>query len=246
MTPTLQIFDNEETLAQAATERFITLAREAVALRSRFRVALAGGSTPERLYSLLATPENIPRVPWPRTFLFLGDERMVPEDSADSNLGMARRTFLSKVPVPERQIHAVPTDAATPEAAADAYNSLLVQELGTPPVFDLVLLGFGSDGHTASLFPGSPALGVTDSWVTSTLPGELPPPVPRVTLTFPAINAARQILVLVTGEKKRKMLGTWLADEGSLTTLPACGLAPKNGNLTVYADMNAAGERRQG
>jgi 6-phosphogluconolactonase len=242
MTPNLEVFDDGEALAAAAAERFISAAREAIALRSRFLVALAGGSTPERLYERLALPENVPRVPWPRTFVFFGDERFVPHDHPDSNVGLARRRLLEKVPVPPGQVFPIPTDLATPEEAAGAYEQVLREQLGDK-AFDLILLGMGSDGHTASLFPGQKTLQEKKKWAVAALPGELPPAVPRVTLTFPLLNKARRVLFLVAGDSKRTMLSTWLSGEGALSSLPASGV---EGNVTIFADNAAAGDRREG
>jgi 6-phosphogluconolactonase len=233
MTPTLEVFDDEDELARAS-----------IALRSRFRVALAGGTTPERLYRHLAMAENVTRVPWPRTFAFFGDERLVPHDSTDSNYRLAFDALLNHVPIPQAQVFPVPTVNLTPEEAAEAYEKTLRVQLGEQPIFDLILLGMGSDGHTASLFPGQPTLLEKTAWCLGTQPGELPPPVPRVTLTFPVLNAARHVLMLVTGAKKRPMMQTWLAGEGSLSSLPASGLSPTSGTLTIYGDRSAAGDRR--
>ena len=244
MTPQLQIYDDSESLARAAAERFLSLARMAVALRGKFLVALAGGSTPERLYTLLASPEYASRVPWGCTFLFWGDERLVPLSDPDSNFGLVQRTLLSGVSVPKEQVFPVPTELSTPEESADAYEQTLRRVLGNTPVFDLVLLGLGDDGHTASLFPGLPALTETERLVVATPPGVLPPPHPRVTLTFPAINAARQVLFLVSGQKKRVRLTSWLAGDSAVNTLPVQGVAPTAGELWVYADRAAAGNRR--
>ncbi len=244
MTPTLEVFDDEDELARAAAERFIAVARESIALRSRFRVALAGGTTPERLYRCLAEAETIPRVPWPRAFAFFGDERLVPHDSPDSNFRLAQEALLSKVPIPKAQVFPVPTKNLSADEAAEAYEATLRAQLGEQPIFDLVLLGLGSDGHTASLFPGQPALLEQTAWCLGTQPGELPPSVARVTLTFPVLNAARHILVLVTGAKKRPMMKTWLAGEGNRSSLPASGLSPTSGTLTIYGDRAATGDRR--
>lgn len=244
MTPPLQIFDDSEALAIAAAERFIALSRQAIALRGKFLVALAGGSTPERLYSLLGSPEFAGRVPWGSAFLFFGDERVVPHDDPDSNFGMVRRTLLSHVSVPKEQLFPIPTDLETPEECAAAYDETLRRVLGEPPVFDLILLGLGDDGHTASLFPGMPALDEAEKLAVSSPPGVLPPPRQRVTLTFPAINSARQVLFLVSGEKKRARLRQWLTTDAPVGQLPVKGVAPTGGEASVWADKAAAGSLR--
>jgi 6-phosphogluconolactonase len=244
MTPTLQIFEDSETLALAAAERFIALSREAVALRGKFLVALAGGSTPERLYALLGEPECAGRVPWGCTFLFFSDERVVWFADPDSNFGMVQRTLLSHVAVPKEQLFPIPTDLSTPAACAAAYDATLREVLGEPPVFDLILLGLGDDGHTASLFPGLPALDETEKYAVASPPGTLPPPRQRVTLTFPAINAARQVLFLVSGAKKRDRLRQWLTTDAAVSALPARGVHPTKGEVSIWADKAAAGSLR--
>ncbi len=174
-------------------------AQEAVRERGRFTLVLAGGSTPEKTYRLLAEPAQAAMVAWPKTFVFFGDERFVPPDDPRSNFGMARSALLAHVPIPAGQVFPVPTDRPTAAEAAAAYTRRLGEVFaaaprGPPPRFDLILLGLGEDGHTASLFPGAAALAVRDTWVTWSPPGTLPPPVDRVTMTYPVLNAARQVL----------------------------------------------------
>ena len=159
---------------------------------------------------------------------------------------MARRALLSNVPIPATQVLAIPTTEISTEAAADAYS----RELGRVfdqasdslpmPRFDLVLLGLGDDGHTASLFPGMPAVQVDDRWVTWSPPGVLPPPVDRVTMTLPLLNAAREIVFLVAGEKKANVLREILEENPAREKYPAAGIAPTGGSLTWLLDAAAA------
>jgi len=201
-------YGNPETLAAAAADFIVAAARESILERKRFTLVLTGGSTPEQMYRMLAGPECASRIDWSRIFVFAGDERFVPETDSRSNFGMARRALLDHVPVPAENLFPIPTSCATPAEGARLYGEFLGrffnQEPDSVPVpgFDLLLLGLGDDGHVASLFPGMPALDATDSWVTWSPPGTLPPPVDRVTLTMPVINAARSVLFLVSGEKK--------------------------------------------
>ena len=228
--PELIIYQDPEELAAGAAERILRSAAESIAARGRFTLCLTGGSTPRKTYALLAeqhgsaagtrhiSPDT--ELPaegeeydlWPRTFLFFGDERFVPADDDRSNEKMFRESLLENAPIAADHVFAIPTYLPTPQQAAEAYAQTLKTFFGGVawPEFDLVLLGLGEDGHTASLFPGSAALRVTDRWVTSSPPGTLPPPVDRVTLTFPVFNAARQVMFLVSGGTRLRPLPTFI------------------------------------
>src|SRR5262249_42677564 len=162
--------------------------------------ALAGGSTPEITYSLLAARGPGEGLDWLSSLLFFGDERFVPHTDPRSNYHMVQRAWLGPAQVPAERVFAIPTDTDSPAVSASQYAKTLAKQFGTKgdelPRFDLILLGLGDDGHTASLFPGKPALHETTAWVTASPPGVLPPPVDRVTLTFPLLNAARQVMFL--------------------------------------------------
>jgi 6-phosphogluconolactonase len=178
-------------------------------------VCLSGGSTPKRLYARLARDPWRASLAWPDIHWFFGDERVVPPDDARSNLRMAREALLDVAPVPRENIHAVPTGLRDADACAAAYQETLEgwhgsRVLGAEPLFDIILLGIGSDGHTASLFPGTKALEETERWVVGNEPG-LDPFVPRVTLTFPAIASSRAVVFLVSGADKRDILAKVLA-----------------------------------
>src|SRR3954466_7392116 len=161
-------FEDAETLARHVAEWLCDLAR---ASERTFAVSLSGGPTPRRLYQLLGKPEIASRFPWTRTHWFWGDERFVPHDHPDSNYGLARDAFLTRVPVPAPNIHAIQTEGLSPEQAATAYEATLKRFYGADtlaagrPLFDVTLLGIGENGHTASLFPGQPALQETQRWV---------------------------------------------------------------------------------
>ena len=203
-------------------------AREAVAERGRFTVALAGGSTPRALYELLAGEDGA-SVPWRELHVFFGDERCVPLAHPDSNFAMARSALLAHVPIPEDRMHAVPVDQLQPEEAAAAYERTLrsvldarttspveSQRSSPAPSFDLVLLGVGADGHTASLFPGSPALDERDRWVVATEAPAHVAPRCRITLTLPVINRARRVFFLCAGAEKRGVVRSILAGVGEV------------------------------
>jgi len=177
-----------DSLAQRAAEWIIDASRKAVAARDRFTLALAGGSTPEKAYALLAQPGSVERIDWSRTYLFFGDERFVPLDDPRSNHAMASRALLAHAPIPADHVFPIPTDRPSAAESAAEYARTLAGFFHTTPDqgvprFDLILLGMGDDGHTASLFPGKPTLHEQSAWTTASPPGVLPPPVERVTLT---------------------------------------------------------------
>ncbi len=239
------IFPHADAFAQAAADRFAQAAQEAVQARGQFTTALTGGSSPEGAYRLLAEPAYRERVPWEQTYVFLGDERCVPFDDPRSNFGQARRLLLSHVPVPESNVFPVPTDAGDPAQIAALYAQTLadffqLSPLGPPPALDFLWLGMGGDGHTASLFPGYPSLHETAAWVVSSPPGTLPPPVDRVTFTFPVINAARHTLMLATGDAKAEAARDVLEGHAATETRPAAGVRPVSGDLFWFLDTGAS------
>lgn len=204
-----------EALAKTAAERL--LARVAH-VDDRAAICLTGGTSPEGLYRRLAQDPYRGAVPWDRIHWFIGDERFVPAVDMRSNMSAARRLLLDHVGVPAGNIHPIATDAASPDAAARLYEAELKRfhgrdRLDQAPLFDLVLMGLGRDGHTASLFPDSPALDEQQRWVVGVEQAGLAPFVPRVTLTFPALASTHEMLFLVTGEDKRETLIRVLSGE---------------------------------
>jgi 6-phosphogluconolactonase len=202
-------------LAKAAAER--VLARIA-ANGDRVAICVSGGSSPKQLYQLLATDAYRTQIPWDRVHWFIGDERFVPADDPLNNMAMARRIFLDRC-APAANIHPIPTDAGNPEQAARRYESELklfygANELDSArPLFDVVLMGVGPDGHTASLFPDYPALNETERWVVGVPKANVEPFVPRVTLTLPALGSCREMLFEVSGAEKRPVLTRVLEGE---------------------------------
>jgi len=242
----ITIFPSQDALSAHAADLFVRAAREAIAARGRFSVALTGGSSPHKTYDLLARAPRSGQIDWANVFVFLGDERFVPEDDDRSNYGMCRRLLLDHVPLKEEQVFPVPVNAAAPQEAAEQYARTLACVFslpvgGPPPALDLVLLGMGDDGHCASLFPGMPTLHVADHWVVSSPPGTLPPPVDRVTCTFPVLNAARQVVFLVNGEKKAGAVRDIFEGGAGTDQHPAGGVNPAAGALTWLLDETAAG-----
>lgn len=228
----------------AAADRFISAAEKAARERGRFAVALAGGSTPEGLYRRLAAEPYRNRVDWSSVQVFWGDERCVPSDDAASNYRMAREALLDRVPVSPANIHRIRGEAE-PAVAAREYEAILREWFGVlegPPRpgegFDFLLLGLGSDGHTASLFPGSPALLERERWV---LPQRGPvPPHWRVTVTPVVIRAAREVTFLVTGGEKAGALCRALEGNGGPSETPARVVLPPEGIIRWLVDSAAA------
>lgn len=232
-------------LADRAAQSIVDSALEAVAARGRFMLALAGGDTPRRTYARLAAAPRRDAMPWASTFVFFGDERCVPLDHADSNYRMARETLLDQVPLPSEQVFAMPGDAPDPDAGAVAYARTLAQVLslrrGEVPRFDLVLLGMGLDGHTASLFPGSPVLKEIFRPVAAVHATAAAIP-QRITLTLPVLNAATNVLFLVSGPEKAKAVRAVL---GERALLPAGMVQPEKGRLVWMLDQAAASQLRR-
>jgi 6-phosphogluconolactonase len=210
------VLPDAEAVAREAAERLIVACNAAEGERAA--VCLSGGSTPKRLYGLLASPEYAVRVPWTRVHWFFGDDRVVPWDDARSNVRMVREAFGHGTEIPPSHLHFIPSDEGA-EIGARAYERTLLDFYGAEaldperPLFDLVLLGLGEDGHTASLFPGKPAVDERDALVAPVPEAGLAPFVPRISLTVPALMSARHVLFLVTGAGKRAPLARLAAGE---------------------------------
>ena len=230
-------------LARRAAEQLAARAAESIARTGRFAVALSGGSTPRTVYSLLAAPEFRDRIDWPRVHLFWGDERCVPPMHPDSNFRMVQEALLSKIAIPAENIHRMMGENE-PAAAAAAYEQdlkkLFGAEQGDWPRFDLIFLGLGEDGHTASLFPGTAALDATESWVVAVYVEKLQSH--RLTLTRPVIRAAAQVSFLVSGASKAEIVREIFASDRALDPYPAATVAPRAGHLTWLIDRDAARE----
>ena len=234
---TLRVFEDGEKLAQGAAAWLVDRALRA---RGWFTVSLSGGTTPKRLYEILASPPSIDRFPWALTRFAFGDERFVPPDDPASNARMAAEAMFSRVPVPAANIYAMPTVGVTPERAATAYERTLQCLYGDDvlgpgrPLFDVTLLGVGDDGHTASLIPGQPVLDERTRWVGVAAKGR---PEVRLTLTYPALQSSGATVFLLQGAGKREILDRLLSGDD---TVPAGRLRPE-GELFWFADREAAG-----
>jgi 6-phosphogluconolactonase len=213
--PQIIVVADAAALAQPAARRLI----DRITHGNRAAVCLTGGSSPLRLYRLLAEDPWRDEVPWQRVHWFMGDDRFVSESDPLSNTGAAKHAFLDQVPAPQQNIHPIPTQASDPEDAAHRYEDELKQFYGADrldpdrPLFDLVLMGLGPDGHTASLFPHSRALEDKQRWVVGVAKAGMEPLVPRVTLTFPALASTHEMLFLVDSADKRQILRRVLAGE---------------------------------
>ena len=226
-----QVLADGEAVARAAAARILGAAREAIAARGRFTLVLAGGTTPQAAYRLLASADSadLATAPWSQWHIYFGDERCLPADDPERNSRMAAEAWLDHVPIPRTQIHPIEAERGAQPAARD-YSALLAAVVP----FDLVLLGMGEDGHTASLFPGQRH--DPDAWVVAVSCAPKPP-AQRVSLSARALSATRALLLLVTGEGKRAALQRWGAGEA----LPLAGLAPA-APIELLLDGAAAGE----
>lgn len=232
MAPTVhvEVHGDRAALVERARDLVIEQIQTAIAARGVCYLALAGGSTPKPLYEALAQET----LPWSCLHIFWGDERYVPIDHPDSNAGMAKAAWLDQVSIPAEQIYPVPTQAETPQAAADQYQTTLETVMGSAPIFDVVLLGMGDDGHTASLFPHTPALTVSDRWATVGNKGDNP----RITFTVPLINQSRCVMFLVSGENKQTALKTVFAETADSNQYPSRLIQPQ-GELWWLLDQAA-------
>ena len=232
-----------EAISRAAAAEVVECARKAVAARGRFTIVLSGGSTPRRLYELLAEPPLRNQIEWERVEVFWGDERAVAPDHPDSNFGMARAALLVRVPIPPEQVFRMAAeredrDAAAREYEADIARSFGVPLDGEPPSFDLILLGMGPDGHTASLFPHTEAPRETRRWVVCNYVPKFK--ADRLTLTPPIINRSRLILFLVAGPDKAPALQAVLEGPSGPMEFPAQLICPATGRLVWMVDQAAA------
>jgi 6-phosphogluconolactonase len=240
MKPDVRVHADVDELSRRAAEAAVTTINDAVRGHGRCSLVLSGGSTPRTLYGLLASAFR-DEIPWTHVHVFWGDERYVPPDDPDSNYRMAKETLLDHVPCPAANIHPMPTRFQSPDDAAQDYEGTLRGYFGSDwPRFDLILLGLGDEGHTASLFPGSPALKERARWVVAVTAPARPPT--RLTLTLPVLTRAATIYVLVAGSKKAAALHQVLTGIADPNTYPAAGIRSTDGTLIWWVDREAAGQ----
>jgi 6-phosphogluconolactonase len=243
MPPRVLAFPDGEAVAQYAAQEFARRARSAIEASGSFKVALAGGSTPRRTYEILASPSLAGQVDWEATHIFFGDERSVPPDHEESNYRTALKALLSMVKIPEGQVHRMEAERSDLPRAASEYEELLCESFGavaggSPPRFDLIMLGMGDDGHTASLFPGTQALRETRAFVVANDVPQLS--TRRMTLTAPVLNAAHCVMFTVSGANKAAPLAAVLEGPADPGRLPSQLVAPEDGDLLWLVDAAAA------
>jgi 6-phosphogluconolactonase len=238
--PDVRIYSSLEEMSRGAVRLFSERAERVLERKGIFFAALSGGTTPRRLYELLASPEV--RLPWDKIHLFQVDERAVPPDSPESNFGMIRAAFLSRTSFPEANFHRMKGEWPDREAAARDYAEELARLMrvkpGDWPRLDLIFLGMGADGHTASLFPGSPGLKERSRWVCPNYSARLKSD--RLTLTLPVLNAAAGVVFMVAGGDKAETLRTVLKGSAGNEGLPASLVEPAGGSVTWLVDESAA------
>ncbi len=235
-------FADAEAVSQAAAREFDRCAIEAITARGKFSVALSGGSTPKRLYQILADSPYREKISWANVEIFWGDERSVSPDHNDSNFRMAKEAMLDRMNIPAACIHRLQAEREDRDKAAQEYQNEIASVLGVdpngePPVFDLILLGMGPDAHTASLFPGSTALRETKKWVVPNWVEKFK--TFRLTMTRPLINKAREVLFLVAGKDKTAPLQKVFCGPSEPNIYPSQLICPTNGQLVWYLDVAA-------
>ena len=248
----VKIFPDRDSLAEAVARQFLKVAVKAIAARGRCSIALAGGSTPRKIYSLLASEKFVRRVGWQFVHIFWSDERCVPPDHSDSNYRMARETLLDHVPLPKDNIHRIRGEIEPAKAAIDYerrllsffYPRLRKKEAGgseLTPRFDLILLGLGEDGHTASLFPGNSVLDEKERLIVSVYAPPKITPRWRITMTLPVLNNASNLFLVAAGTRKREIVRMILKDpKASREHYPAAMVRPRKG-IIWWLDEGAAG-----
>ena len=237
-----QVFPDNAELTHSAADYFLHHASRAIQTGGQVTIALAGGSTPKALYSLLATPPYQEQLDWGKVHMFWGDERHVPPDHQESNFRMAQHAMLSRLPIPATQIHRMEGDRSDAQEAADAYESLLQKhfKLAPPhiPKFDLIFLGLGPDGHTASLFPGTTAVHEHERWIAAPWVEKFH--TYRITMTPVLLNQASHIAFLVSGQDKSTALHAVLEGPYQPDKFPAQVIRPVHGKITWFLDKAAA------
>jgi 6-phosphogluconolactonase len=249
----VQQFKNIKQASIAVADQIVNTTNAAVSDKGFCTIVLAGGKTPQQAYELLSEPPRAEQMPWQQSHFFWGDERWLASNHPDSNFFMAHRALFSKVQISPQNLHQIPTSDQAPEIGAEVYEKHLRNffhlksltesnsnsESFTFPSFDLILLGMGTDGHTASLFPGSNFLDEKEKWLTAVEGSEGSPPIPRITLTLPVLNQAKNILFLISGNKKMKILNTILdKPEEAEKLYPAAHVKPSGKLVWVVAEKD--------
>jgi 6-phosphogluconolactonase len=244
VSPEKTVFPDLETLSFGLSEEVVRVIQSHLKEQEYFSIALAGGNTPKRLYEILAQSHG-KEIPWSRIFIFFGDERCVPPDHLQSNFAMVQKALLSNIQIPSQNINRIPGEIDPPEKAAEVYEKVLKQYLhreGEAPSsfsFDLMLLGIGKDGHTASLFPGDNALNEVNRWVVSVTSPPYAEPRRRITLTLPVINESRNIFFMVSGEEKKDVVQSLMNEPDKAGVVFPGGMVSSPGRLHWFLDESA-------
>jgi 6-phosphogluconolactonase len=246
--PSIFCYDDADAVARAAADLVVRAGRESIAARGRFTLVLAGGSTPQRTYEILSQPGYSRQIDWSNTDFFWGDERPVPPDHEDSNYRMADRALLGMISLDPKRVHRLQGELIDLDFAAIQYEEEIASAFDAstdtePPSFDLVLLGMGADGHTASLFPHTEALGESSRWVVANSVPQLA--THRLTMTAALLNRARTVVFLVTGAAKAQALAGVLEGPSDPHRLPSQLIQPRAGKLVWLLDREAAGRLRK-
>jgi 6-phosphogluconolactonase len=244
--PDVRVFPDLHKASQALAERLVDAARDVLAAKGRFALALSGGKTPRYLYTFLAR-ECSSEISWERVHLFWSDERCVSQESEDSNFAMAYKALISEVPLPSPNIHRIPAEINPPEKAAGNYERM-IREFFKPEeedsfLFDAMILGVGEDGHTASLFPGNSALVEKSHWVLAVNAPSSFSPQKRITLTLPLINRSRSIFFLASGAKKREVVGGILKNPETARSLYPAAMIHPLGSVSWYIDREILNDK---
>lgn len=244
--PDVRVFPDLHKASQSLAERLVEVARDVLAAKGRFALALSGGKTPRYLYTFLAR-ECSSEVSWERVHLFWSDERCVSQESKDSNFAMAYKALISEVPLPSPNIHRIPAEINPPEKAAGNYERMIREFFKSEEedsfLFDAMILGVGEDGHTASLFPGSSALVKKSHWVLAVSAPSSFSPQKRITLTLPLINLSRSIFFLVSGAKKRKVVREILRNPETARRLYPAAMIHPLGSVAWYIDREILNDK---
>ena len=244
--PDVRVFPDLHKASQALAERLVEVARDVLAAKGSFALALSGGKTPRYLYTFLAR-ECSSEISWERAHLFWSDERCVSQESNDSNFAMAYKALISEVPLPSQNIHRIPAEINPPEKAAGNYERM-IRDFFKPEeegsfLFDAMILGVGEDGHTASLFPENSALVEKSHWVLAVNAPSSFSPQERITLTFPLINRSRSIFFLASGTKKREVVGEILKNPETARRLYPAAMIHPLGSVTWYIDREILNDK---
>jgi 6-phosphogluconolactonase len=237
MNKNIHVYPNKEKLVTATAERVADCIEQAIQQNGLCNLALSGGNTPGGIFSLLASNVYRDRLDWSRLHLFWGDERMVPPEHQDSNFRLVRETLLDHIKIPDENIHRIRGEIVPEEAAAEYAELLHDHFKESSPCFDLMLLGLGEDGHTASLFPGTDAVEECEKHAVAVFVPKLS--AWRVTLTLPVLNAARKVLFLVSGKSKSEMVQHIMSNKQPAKEIPATMVNPQNGELHWMLDSDA-------